>query len=653
MQHGVWGLSVAATLAMAAATGGLSAAIPFRAPSDDGGPFRRDRLPLDVDMMSSLADGLVAMASHAGQAGTPEGHRAAAQLLALADTLDPARGDAAELLATLSKGSKPAPPAPPALAAAGQGAWKLHEWLAAADGGSDSSRFAACLGDALAAADPGHPRAAKLREAGEQGKWTGWVADLAAFRPSESAPASPGGATSQDPPDRPPPPVVPGAAVAIKLPSASVQVPLHRYDPKQQKSVFGVFPLTLKAWSEEPSGESSEHADGAKGEAKQHGGDEQPQTRSPAYTLVTGQEDGGEGQLYGTMQAIRQQLTQRHGGLPPAGRARVTVGPLGGYDWSRNRDSGAAALALLLDASLSGTAPADKVIVLAGFASDGTLTVPWHAWESLRMLAEDPDIPGGRLVLPKAALAMLDGLLVMERPEFFLRYEVLLAGDLGELVERAGVAPGAAQAAASVVYGEVRSAAAGKQVGPYLANRFVRQRLAELVAAFPDHGSARLLLKQGGGERPVTFESTILARELRHALRPMEWVPKAKSEDLTDEGLGTAFSACRERIDALEDRVARNDQELYAAGFEVVQRVRTLSNALARAQKGRRQGEWDGAGDRAVQKEHQALGNDYGALLDRILKLIGEAEPAPAGATGGGGHGDGGKGAPAPAQPAQ
>ncbi len=603
--------------ALAALLAVLPAGAGFQPPSDDGGPFRRDRLPLDIDMMRAVADDLVLLARQAGRAGAPEQLRAAAQLLALADTLDPARNDVAGLLEGFAQGATPAAPPAAELAQAEPRAWKLHAWLADSAAGSDAGQFAACLGDALAVARPEGPRAAKLREAGEQGRWQGWIAELAAFR-SNPEPAPP--APDDRPPTPPDPPAAePSGPVAVQLASASVLVPLHRYDPKLQKSTFGAFPLALKASSAAASG-SHENEDAA---------------AAPGYTLVTDGSDG-EGPAHDAMKIIRQQLTRRHGGLPPGGRARLTVGSLGGYDWTRNRDAGVAAIGLLLDASLSGQAPADRLLVLATLASDGTLELPWRAWEALRALADDPDIPGGRFILPRQALPLLDGLLVMERPDFFLRFEVVLAGDFGELVERAAAVPAGGQAAAAAAFAEVREASGNQQLGPYLANRFVRERLGELVKGFPDHGSARLLLKQGSGERPVTYETTILARELRHALKPMAWVARAQAEDLTGTALGEAFSATRALVDALERRVARNDQELFAAGFEVAQRVRTLSNALARARKGRTSSSGDPVAERAFQKEHQGLAKDHAALMGRIDLLTGEAKPEAAV-----GHGEG------------
>lgn len=624
MRRGWWSRGTAALTALLAV---LPAGAGFQPPSDDGGPFRRDRLPLDVDMMRAVADDLVLLARQAGRAGGPEQLRAAAQLLALADTLDPARSDVTGLLEGFAQGATPAPPPAAELAQAEPRAWKLHAWLGDRAAGSDAGQFAACLGDALAVASPEAPGASKLREAGERGRWQGWIAELAAFR-SNAEPAPP------VPDDRPPTPPDPPAAepsgpVALQLASASVLVPLHRYDPKLQKSTFGAFPLTLKA-SSEAAGASKD--DGASAAA-------------PGYTLVTDNPDDEE-PGHDAMKIIRQQLTRRHGGLPPAGRARLTVGSLGGYDWTRNRDAGVAAIGLLLDASLSGQAPADRLLVLATLASDGTLELPWRAWEALRALAEDQDIPGGRFILPRQALPLLDGLLVMDRPDFFLRFEVVLAGDFGELVERAAAVPVGGQAAAAAAFAEVREASGNQQLGPYLANRFVRERLGELVKGFPDHGSARLLLQQGLGERPVTYETTILARELRHALKPMAWVARAQADDLTGEALGEAFGATRALVDALERRVARNDQELFAAGFEVAQRVRTLSNALARARKGRASSSGDAVAERAFQKEHQGLVKDYAALMQRIDLLTGEAKPeAAAGRGEGQGAGQGaGKG---------
>jgi hypothetical protein len=196
------------------------------------------------------------------------------------------------------------------------------------------------------------------------------------------------------------------------------------------------------------------------------------------------------------------------------------------------------------------------------------------------------------------------------------------------LVARSVAQPGAGQAEAAAKFAEIQAAAEGKHLGSYLANRYVRKRLLDVLALFPDHGSARLLLLQGGGTRPVAYATQVLAQELRRALQPIEWVARAKTMDLSDEGLGLAFDGCRGQLESLKGRVARSDEGMYTEVFELSQRVRTLSSLLGRARKAARQAGYETVATAEVEQEHKSLVAAYAATIARIRQLSGEVEEA-------------------------
>ena len=67
---------------------------------------------------------------------------------------------------------------------------------------------------------------------------------------------------------------------------------------------------------------------------------------------------------------------------------------------------------MMMDATVSGVAPASNTIVFGSVADDGAFVLPWRPWETLRQMADKADIPPGRFVVPMAALPLLEGLLV-------------------------------------------------------------------------------------------------------------------------------------------------------------------------------------------------------------------------------------------------
>jgi len=394
------------------------------------------------------------------------------------------------------------------------------------------------------------------------------------------------------------------------------------YDKDTKKSNFAIVPLAIKAWNE-PLPERDDDDD-----------ENRPKPKATPQYYVGFRSEGLDAALRPTFDTAREALAIRHGGLPMRGRGLLSVPGGGNYTWKADRDSAGAAIALLIDATLAGNAPGADVIVLGSINPDGTLKASWRLWDRLRWLAKDDSLRGGRLILPRETAPILKALLVLDKPDFFLRYEVLLAGSLTELAERAVATPAGDHAMAAEEYAQVRTAQKDELIGPYLANRFVRERLGNILKAFPDHASARMALLQGGGERPSTFTTPILAAELRNALQPMDWIPRNHSyadydnfdKDFSTEHLSNTWKSCRERLDPLEDLTARNDQQLWEATFELTQAIRTLSNTLRRL---RQQADEYYDLRMARRKAGAGLAKQYAELYQQLLKLSGETVDPP------------------------
>ena len=78
----------------------------FVPPAEGPVPFRRDKLPVDVDTMTALSRQVTVLAeAEAGE--TAEQRRAVAQMAALALALDPSNRQARDLVAAAEKGEKP------------------------------------------------------------------------------------------------------------------------------------------------------------------------------------------------------------------------------------------------------------------------------------------------------------------------------------------------------------------------------------------------------------------------------------------------------------------------------------------------------------------------------------------------------------------
>lgn len=595
------GLWVGAWLAVAHAAG------PFLPPAKDAAPFHRDSLPIDLDTMSSLSRQLAGLGIEAARADRSSRRRAGAQLFALAEVLDPANRNAPESARQLAAGAAPTPPAPAQLASARNHAWQVWSWLSNPQAGPAAHAFAACLGDALATIDPGHPKAEALREKGEQGQWSGWIPEVAAYRNADRAgnqtppdAADKGGQTT--PPQNPAHPPSPAKAARIQLKEASVGAPLYYYDSSSQKTLSGRVPVKMTAWTEEPGGE---------------GGGGRFSIR------VAGVEDMQR--LASSRDLLLGALKDLHGELPAGGHASFSLGDKLSYPVFGNQDAVWGPAAVLLHAALTGQAPAKDVIVSGVIQPQGKFGLPTRPWERLRMLEQGSS---GRLLVPRQAADLLPGLLVLEKPEYFLNHEVLVAGTLGELLERAGTPTEGPLAEALAKFAEIRTVSQGKPTAQFVAHPSTRQRLTEVLQLHPDHMSARMLLLQGSGNRPAKFPTAILAREIRNAVKPMAWVQSTTVSQLDANKLDATHASCRAVLDALATKVDLRDRPLQDQALEAVNGLRTVAREVRRAGSVDTGNGWDPR-DQLVGPGLRKMSAQYRALMEKLDELTGEDEYHP------------------------
>jgi len=534
---------------------GLLGALPlqaryFVAPAPGPLVFRRDRLPLDADTMLGLAKHMCTLAQAQG-GENPLQRRSAAQMLALALALQPGNPDARRLLETFAKEEpKPGGDAKLLDSARNQG-WQILRWLETAGAGTDAHAFAACLGDVMAIAEPQHPHAEELRQLGEQGAWGGWVEPLEAF-----SKVDPVVKNTPPKPDHTRPVEPPAAAKnPILLATAVVTTPLWISEKATGSTVMRALPIHMTAKMKD-------------GYAKN---DPLVCTldlaRSPVWNPFSA-----------TNATLVTALTKDYGKLPTGVAVALVCGENVDYLMERNRGAISAAAAVLMNAAITGCEP--NATVIGEVQADGSLKLGPLFWEKLRCLA---DGPGGRLVVPTEAENYLPGILALEQPGVFLKYEILLAANLHELIERSSKSPGPELAKLSANFLEVRSKLGNQRITEYLANRFVRQRLSEIVREASFHASARMLVIQGSGKRPAMLPRNILANELRRLIRPMAWIASHQVESLQTKPLNDTYEACLQDVEHLERYVEISDRELYTQVHDMVLAIR----ALTRATRGR------------------------------------------------------------------
>jgi hypothetical protein len=526
------------------AVGMLPLAAEFVPPAEGPLPFRRDKLPVDVDTMTTLSRQLMVLARTTADAA--KSPRAVAQMTALALALEPANPEARELIDAMKSATPPPADGREDVERARNRAWQTLAWLEMPEAGADGQALAACLGDVLALADPRHPKARERRTAGEQGAWKDWVAEESAFRPKkpDNPLDLPEPAPDPQPESDKPDPV-------LTLSELSLPMPIWYYDKESKLMKLASLPVNLKARIDE-------------------GSEEEGPKRS--------MEIAGEGmteRFKPGLARLEAAIEARHGSLPPGLQLRFDFGKTE-YSFSRNGMALTGTAVLLLDGALTGKIP--TAVTLAEVGEDGKLLLPPRFWQTLRAFSVVS--PGTRLILPDEAADFLTALVAMDDAAFFMKNEVLLAGSVDELCDLAAAVPEAGIADGLKRFDEIRKVGQGKALGTFVAHPATQQRLRELSGVMPEHASARMLALQGSGSRPRFLERPILAREVRAALEPAAYLVEQERDDLDPARLELAHESSRERLDKVSAYIDIRDRDLLKSAIDMVDTLRSLARLL-------------------------------------------------------------------------
>ncbi len=572
-----------AALLLAAATSLMAG--NFAAPAEGPVAFRRDKVPLDAETLAGLSRHLVTLAQ-GWTADTAAARRTAAQMLALATALDPGNAKAREVLADFGSGKHtPVTEAGP-LEKSRARIWQDLAWLETPEAGAQGQALAACLADVMAAADPQDSRAQAIRGAGERGAWKSWIPSLAAYE--TKPPVKTQKSVEIEP-----------AHTGILLAKARLMTPLWKRAAKTEPLKWTLTAAPIEMVAEQSPTE---------------GGQPKP------FALVLGG-DASHEMLAPLISPLLKLLTNHHGSLPAGGRVTISSPALVESLISKKRHSLSAAAAVLASSAISGREPEATIIGLID--ESGAFVLPTGFWNQLRSLGPGT---GGRLVLPTAAAEYLPSMLALERPQIFFDYEIVLAANFKELLHLTAKTPEGTFAKVSAQFREIREKIGTLPLGQYVANPFVRRRLAEISLEAPYHYSAKLLALQGAGNRPIFVTRAVLSAELRRAVEPLDWLVKLTSglpyNDAQIQQLGATYETCHDQVERLHRYAEKNDREWVERVQDMVATIRLIE----RSAKSRSASYdlWT-----AVTQAHAAFLRAYAGVAEELANASGETAVAP------------------------
>lgn len=537
------------------------AAGEFAPPAEGPVPFRRDKIPLDAVEMSEISTHLEALARGL-QKETPATYRGAAQMLALAMAVDPGNNAARELVAQYQNDQLRTDENQERLKRARDKISALLPWLDSEEAGKHGRALAACLKDVLTISDPDE---SFTGETNSLGSWTGWIPDISAYEPKV--------VTNQDPTPTPEP--KDPSKKEILLNEAQIQTVLWKNigEGNAENWVITQAPLQMSV-------RKMETRTTRRGR----------EIEVPFSILIGSAEDDS---LSNLSQMVCNLLLSHHGSLPAGYQIQINSKELEHSLQSGKRHSLSAAVAVLANSALSGTVP--DAIVIGQIDETGAFKLPSGFWNQLRGLGKGS---GKRLVLPADAASYLPSILAFEKPDFFIEYEVLLASNFSQLLDLTSKTPAESLVAQMTKFRQIRETVGTQDIRQHILNRFVKQRLAEIMKELPCHYSAQMLLLQSAGKRPTTIIRPVLISELIACLDPMEWIAVISMEVATSrinkddspvgipfrgqdvEKFNAVYEQSRKRVDELERLTTKDDLPLLEQARKVSVSLRTLDRTL-------------------------------------------------------------------------
>ena len=435
--------------------------------------------------------------------------------------------------------------------------WKLNDWLTTPQAGNDGHLLADLLGDTLATLDTDHPSAVDLLKSPERGKWDGWVAPLTSFEEKKIAKFEKPH-VEVDHADKPVVTSPEPEQTGISLAKATVKTVLFAYDEKINAFKFGNTAVSMDAQPEleelEPRGKLQIVVP--------------CKVKSEVYVKDF------------VVSPILDALEEAKVALPKGGMIRFQAGDGDIYSFPKNTVSLTGPGFVLAHAALTGIEPDATVVGVIN--TKCKLTSPYYLWSVIEELRKGD---GGRLVIPADSAEFFAALLTLEEPDFFLKYEVFTASSPEEMAKLCAKKPDENQASVSARFKEIKDKATGSTLGPYLANRFIRQRLIDIHTEMPQHFSAKMLALQGSAERPPrTLSKNILAAMIWHAIAPIESATNSDLRGLlvADSGdLDKLYDTSRAELDLLDRLTERDDTELLDRAKSLTSELRSLIRVLS------------------------------------------------------------------------
>lgn len=589
-------------------------AVTYHEPGSQEILIRTDKLPIDPDTMRWLSKQLTVIAERENS-GTAEQLRANAQLIALAKRLDNGNKGADALNKQLLEGEKFNPKSSDDVAKATSRVWSLTKFLSSKSAGEEANALAAYIMDAMSVVDPKHPALADYQPSAE--RWANTVANLDKFKEEPKI------ASSNQPE------IASNNSRVTDVPSDGLndkQWPSNEQDEKDKeepKNDDKVAWHELKTKFTVPLQEQAKVGDRdiQRAAISQVQVEIKPNHSDSEKRLeITSNRYNDNNSLKRLEHPVRQTLDNVWKRTP---NAKVEIRLVNDLSY-KNQDYLQSNLILFLDTSLSNKEYNPNILALTKIEESGKFVRNDDFWTTMMMVAGDSNAQR-RILAPKDAEDDLRQLIALEKAEFFARNEVILVDSLEESRHYTSSTTDEKIKEATALFAEFQSVAESRSLGALSANKHVRERMEKILALMPNHLSAKMILLQGSGNRPLKLESKFLAYEMDGIIAPVaSYIRRvgtwSESSHYTSNDLEGIYTKMEKRLEEIRNYVDSKDNNLYTGATDMVSNLKSISRASGR------QKDFDekrGYYERAARNSYENLKGGFVILDSEIAKLTG------------------------------
>jgi len=153
-------------------------------------------------------------------------------------------------------------------------------------------------------------------------------------------------------------------------------------------------------------------------------------------------------------------------------------------------------------------------------------------WEKLEYFLDD-ESHSGLMIIPKSAEPDLVQLIALEKASFFVRNEVCTVENVEDAIQLLGKGDDSNISEASAQFADIQRIIGTRSVGPYAADKQMRNRLKAVLSKNPNHLSAKMILLRGDAARNKRLDRYYIAKKVSLILNGIGWLGAEQVERIS------------------------------------------------------------------------------------------------------------------------